>query len=1202
MNKGAIQRFAIWARNELIAQVSQRAYQYGITKEGCGEANAVTVGGRALSTDEQRQRKELVDQIRSKGYTQVMEEVAYTWFNRFIALRFMEVNNYLPSHIRVFSDSTGAFKPEILNDVLHLDLPGLNKEKVAEYIESNQTDNLYRYLLLTQCNALNEFLPRMFEKMGGYTELLLPNNILKQDSVLGHMVADIPEKDWTDQVQIIGWLYQYYNSELKDDTFALLKKNVKITKERIPSATQLFTPDWIVRYMVENSLGRIYVDKRKNEGIYADGRGLDEMTWHEAESERIATEKLIADKMGWKYYLPEAEQTQEVRKQLDEIQAEFANLDVKDIKVIDPCMGSGHILVYAFDVLMQIYESSGYSQRDAAQSILENNLFGLDIDDRAAQLAYFAVMMKARQYDRRIFSRGIQPHVYAIVESNGLDSSSVEYFTNNDPQLKKDFGTLMNELRDAKEYGSILNISQVDFSALYARVEEVRADISMFREIVLNSVLPLIQVSEVMAKKYDVVVTNPPYMAVSNAGAKVNDYVKKNFPDSKADMFAVFIERCGQMVKKNGYQAMITQHAWMFLSSFEKLRTKLLAVDIVNMAHLGARAFEEIGGEVVQTTSFIIRRTHVTDYTGEYCRLTEPTSQQGKEDMFLSGENRYAAVQSNFSKIPGSPVAYWVSNNLLDAFQSGIRLKDSGDTRQGMATSDNNRFLRFWYEVPHPIIGFNYANAEDASKSGMKWFPYNKGGAYRKWYGNQDYVINYEHDGLEVKAYATSLYKSASRTIKSMSEYFKPCLSWSKVTTVDIAFRFYPVGFIFDVAGCCIFYTDDNVRKYHFGFLNSNVCGAILKMISPTMNYEAGHIASMPIIDNLDYRDSIESLVDHNVETSRADWDSFEQSWDFIRHPLVPSVADKTEQQNSQFATSRMEKFGRISWHFEKWQQECEARFSQLKSNEEELNRIFIDIYGLQDELTPEVEDKDVTVRKAELERDIRSLISYAVGCMFGRYSLDEPGLAYAGGEWDASKYTTIIPDKDNIIPICDDDYFDDDITGRFVKWVETVYGSETLEENLKFIADALGGKGTPREVIRSYFLNDFYADHLKTYQKRPIYWLFDSGKKNGFKALCYMHRYQSDLLARMRTDYVHEQQERYRTQLTHLTDAIEHAGAAERVKLTKQQKKLQEQALEIQKYEEKIHHLADQNIQIDLDDGVKHNYELFADVLAKIK
>ena len=572
MNKGAIQRFAIWARNELIAQVSQRAYQYGITKEGCGEANAITVGGRALTGDEQKQRKELVDQIRSKGYTQVMEEVAYTWFNRFIALRFMEVNNYLPSHIRVFSDSTGAFKPEILSDVLHLDLPGLNREKVAEYIESNDTEGLYRYLLLTQCNALNAPLPRMFEKMGGYTELLLPNNILKQDSVLGHMVADIPEADWTDQVQIIGWLYQYYNSELKDDTFALLKKNVKITKERIPSATQLFTPDWIVRYMVENSLGRIYVDKRKNEGIYADGRGLDEMTWHEAESERIATEKLIADKMGWKYYLPEAEQTQEVRKQLDEIQNEYATLDVKDIKVIDPCMGSGHILVYAFDVLMQIYEATGYSQRDAAQSILENNLYGLDIDDRAAQLAYFAVMMKARQYDRRIFFRGIQPHVYAIVESNGLDSSSVEYFTNNDPQLKKAFGTLMNELRDAKEYGSILNISQVDFSALYARVEEVRADISMFREIVLNSILPLIQVAEAMAQKYEVVVTNPPYMGGRNMNNRLLEKIVAEYPQGKPDLYSAFILKAMRMTRNNGFSAMITQHSWMFLSSFETLR------------------------------------------------------------------------------------------------------------------------------------------------------------------------------------------------------------------------------------------------------------------------------------------------------------------------------------------------------------------------------------------------------------------------------------------------------------------------------------------------------------------------------------------------------------------------------------------------------------------------------------------------------
>ena len=875
MNKNAIQKFAIWARKELIAQVSQRAYQYGIDESGFGDASADTLNGRLLTAEEKSQRQELIKQIQEKGYKQVMEEVAYTWFNRFIALRFMEVNNYLPSHIRVFSDSTGAFKPEILSDVLHLELPGLNREKVAEYIESNDTEGLYRYLLLTQCNALNDPLPRMFEEMGGYTELLLPNNILKQDSVLGHMVADIHEEDWQDAVQIIGWLYQYYNTELKDDTFALLKKNVKITKERIPSATQLFTPDWIVRYMVENSLGRIYVDKRKNEGIYADGRGLDEMTWHEAESERIATEKLIADKMGWKYYLPEAEQTQEVRKQLDEIQAEFANLDVKDIKVIDPCMGSGHILVYAFDVLMQIYTSAGWDQREAAQSILKNNLYGLDIDDRAAQLAYFAVMMKARQYDRRIFSRGIQPHVYAIVESNGLDSSSVEYFTNNDPKLKKDFGTLMDELRDAKEYGSILNISQVDFASLYARVEKVRADISMFRESVLNSILPLIQVAEVMAQKYEVVVTNPPYMAVSNAGAKVNDYVKKNFPDSKADMFAVFIERCGHMTKKNGYQAMITQHAWMFLSSFEKLRTKLLSVDIVNMAHLGARAFEEIGGEVVQTTSFVVRKSHIADYKGEYCRLIEPTSQQGKEDMFLAGENRYAADQSNFSKIPGSPVAYWVGEKTLSAY-SNAALDGYMECKSGIMTG-SDEYIRMWFEPVISQIKFDCQSKYDMGDA--KWFPLNSGGDFRKWYGNNTKIVNLWNDGAEIKA-SVKNYR-----LRDPAYYFRRGITWGRITSSQIAFREVVDGSLFGDAGPIGFIEDK--RHYVLGFLCSNVVTSLLQITNPTLNFQVHDIMALPLIESPNKENNIEKIVGENIISSQNDWDSYETSWDFKRNPLV---------------------------------------------------------------------------------------------------------------------------------------------------------------------------------------------------------------------------------------------------------------------------------------------------------------------------
>ena len=883
MNKNAIQKFAIWARNELITQVSQRAYQYGIDESGFGDASADTLNGRLLTAEEKSQRQELIKQIQEKGYKQVMEEVAYTWFNRFIALRFMEVNNYLPSHIRVFSDSTGAFKPEILSDVLHLELPGLSREKVAEYIESNDTEGLYRYLLLTQCNALNDPLPRMFEEMGGYTELLLPNNILKQDSVLGHMVADIHEEDWQDAVQIIGWLYQYYNTELKDDTFALLKKNVKITKERIPSATQLFTPDWIVRYMVENSLGRIYVDKRKNEGIYADGRGLDEMTWHEAESERIATEKLIADKMGWKYYLPEAEQTQEVRKQLDEIQAEFANLDVKDIKVIDPCMGSGHILVYAFDVLMQIYTSAGWDQREAAQSILKNNLYGLDIDDRAAQLAYFAVMMKARQYDRRLLTRGIQPNIHSIIESNALGGAYK--LAMGDFLLSKEHQETLNYLLDAfidaKEYGSILCLEKRDYAGLLrawnltASQTTENLNLTLWFAAVEHEIPKLIEQAIILTQGYDVVVTNPPYMAVSNAGAKVNDYVKKNFPDSKSDMFAVFIERCGQMTKKNGYQAMITQHAWMFLSSFEKLRTKLLAVDIVNMAHLGARAFEEIGGEVVQTTSFVVRKSHIADYKGEYCRLIEPTSQQGKEDMFLAGKNRYAADQSNFSKIPGSPVAYWVSKNFIKCFDAK-RVSFYGNALEGIKTSDNDRFLRLWFEPNFTSVSLLPHSPTDS----IKWVFTTKGGEFRKWYGNIEYVMYWANNGREIRAFSGSSFYQESN-------FHRAATTWTYLTSGKISFRLLGDGFFYNNKGPAVFCDSENIAILLTGLLNTNVANYIQRFINPTLTILPGNIRNIPCILPANAKKRISQAVADCVDISRTDWNAYEISWDFKRNPLV---------------------------------------------------------------------------------------------------------------------------------------------------------------------------------------------------------------------------------------------------------------------------------------------------------------------------
>ena len=866
MNKNAIQKFAIWARNELIAQVSQRAYQYGIDESGFGDASADTLNGRLLTAEEKSQRQELIKQIKEKGYKQVMEEVAYTWFNRFIALRFMEVNNYLPSHIRVFSDASGAFKPEILNDVLHLDLPGLDSGKVAEYIESNDTEALYHYLLLTQCNALNSALPVMFERMGGYTEMLLPNNILRQDSVLGHMVSDIPEEDWQDAVQIIGWLYQYYNTELKDDTFAQLKKNVKITKERIPAATQLFTPDWIVRYMVENSLGRLWLEGHPN----AELRG------------------------GWNYYLDEAEQEPEVEAQLAKLREAYKTIKPKEIKVIDPCMGSGHILVYAFDVLMQIYTSAGWDQREAAQSILKNNLYGLDIDDRAAQLAYFAVMMKARQYDRRLLTRGIQPHIYAFAESNtittaplhdmGITLSRDEYDT-----AVKQVLRLLDELRDAKEYGSILTVTPCDWDLLrrfaVPRTEDEGGQqlLGIHGEQIAAPLLQrLINIGEALSQQYDVVVTNPPYMAVSNAGAKVNDYVKKNFPDSKADMFAVFIERCGQMAKKNGYQAMITQHAWMFLSSFEKLRTKLLAVDIVNMAHLGARAFEEIGGEVVQTTSFVIRKSHISDYKGEYCRLIEPTSQQGKEDMFLAGENRYAADQSNFSKIPGSPVAYWMNQNALRAFEN-TTLGEKTVASVGIQTGDNERFVHYWWEVLFDDICFS-AKKEADSFQEKKHFPYNKGGEFRKWAGNDYYVVWWQNDGEQIKESSLQTghhYQQYSDDLK-----FKPLVTWSRITTGLPAFRYKNSGYLSDMAGFCLYSTNTDLR-YVAAFCNSSVAAYYLQILAPTLNIMTGQVLALPVCASADNDNRILSFAESCVDLAKDNWDSFENSWGFKRNPLV---------------------------------------------------------------------------------------------------------------------------------------------------------------------------------------------------------------------------------------------------------------------------------------------------------------------------
>ena len=961
--------------------------------------------------------------------------------------------------------------------------------------------------------------------------------------------------------------------------FAALKKNVKITKENIPAATQLFTPDWIVRYMVENSLGRLWVEG------HPDAKAQLLPTPEEQAAYTVGNRD--PEDTKWHYYLEEAQQEPQVQAQLAEIRKQYADLTPEQIKVIDPCCGSGHILAYLFDVLMQIYENYGYTPRDAVTSILQNNLYGLDIDDRAAQLAYFAVMMKARRYDRRFFSHTTQPHVYAIEESNRIEKPDVEYFCNGKLELKDAMHIILTQLYDAKEYGSILTIPPQDWDALYARFDEVADESSFHRESIRKKLLSLVQVAQTLAQKYDVVVTNPPYMGSSGMGAKLAEYVKKNYPDSKSDLFAVFIEVCSRMAKQNGHQAMITQHAWMFLSSFEKLREKMMLTETVNMAHLGARAFEEIGGEVVQTTSFVRVRTHIDNYKGVYCRLIEPTTQQGKEDMFLACENRYIANQDNFAKIPGSPVAYWIGQDVFRVF-SEKSVRDYAEPRHGMSTGNNDVCLKLWFEINRRKICFDASSLEEFDSSNCKFAPYKKGGSFRLWYGNNDYVIAYDKKSRQIMESLPG-YRSSSTGF-----FFKPSINWSDVSTSAFGMRVSPRGFAFDGRGASMFCNND-VMMYIAALLASKFTTYILNILNPTLTFNIENVAAIPVIIDKNKKKQIEFTAADNIRLSKTDWDSFETSWDFTRHPFIKAI---TKYPN-------MMDIGNIylAECYDIWAGECEERFEKLKANEEELNRIFIDIYGLQDELTPEVEDKDVTVRKADLGRDVRSFISYAVGCMFGRYSPTYDGLAYAGGTWDDGKYNIYKPDADGIIPICDDEYFEDDMMGRFVEFVRVVYGDGSLEDNLRFIANALGGKGQPKEVIRNYFLNDFYADHCKIYQKRPIYWLFDSGKKKGFKCLIYLHRYQPDTIARIRTDYVHEQQARYRTAIEGLEKQVAAAtSTSERVKLTKQLNKVQAQDTELHQYEEKVHALADQMIKIDLDDGVKHNYEIFKDVLAKIK
>ncbi|MBM6820687.1 BREX-1 system adenine-specific DNA-methyltransferase PglX [Clostridium saudiense] len=1201
MDKNKIKSYAVWARRAMIEAVKDRAFKVGIEANKIYDIEILQGGFKIVGREEifnipSTHRDTLVKLVSEKGYEQVIEEVAYTWFNRFMGLRFMEVNEYLPTGVRILSsEDEGKTEPDVLTKINDIeDELDLNLDYVYELQDrgtEQAREELYKYILIKQCNELGNIIPQMFEKIQDYTELLLPDNLLQEGSVIRKMVTDIDEEDWKEEVEIIGWMYQYYISEKKDEVFAALKKNVKITKENIPAATQLFTPKWIVKYMVENSLGRLWLEGHPNEELQKE----------------------------WKYYLEEAEQEPEVEEELKKIREEHSHLTPEDIKVLDPCMGSGHILVYAFDVLYQIYKEAGYGEREIPRKILQNNLYGLDIDDRAAQLASFALIMKARHYNRRLFREikreDLDLNLCSIQESNTLGREEIDYFSNGNEELKNDINYLVDVFIDAKEYGSILEVKKINFDILKDRLFEIEKDNNLmfgdYRKIILGRIPVLIKQAEIMINKYDVCITNPPYMGNKGINDKIKNYIENKYKDVKGDLFSIYIKRNIEYTKKYGNLGFMTPMVWMFLSSYEELRNLIIDRNsITSLVHLEYSAFEDA---TVPLCLFTLKKSDKYK-NGIYIRLTDFVGgMEIQHKKYLESINnskctyRYISNSKNFCLIPGNPIAYWASNRIVDIFSKEKSLEYFAEPRQGMATSDNNRFLRSWWEIENKKIGFNIKSNDEAISSKKKWFPYNKGGEFRKWYGNNEFLINWENDGKEVKEYAAKLYKSYTRTIKNIPYYFKEGITYTFISSSSFGVRYSSSGFIFDVAGSTIF-PESGYIQYLLAFLCSKLAYEFLKMQNPTLNFQVGNIKKLPVV--MRESEIINKLTYDNIQISKNEWDSFEVSWDFKVHPLL-KVLDKEENNNIESA-------------FRIWETECEVAFKQLKYNEEELNKIFIDIYGLQDELTPEVEDKDITIRKADRERDIRSFISYAVGCMFGRYSIDAEGLIYAGGDfsykwkveddkWQVRKAekdeegnvisdswvdATFIPDVDNIIPITEDEYFEDDIVSRFIEFVRVVYGADTLEENLDFIAESLGVKAneTSRQTIRRYFLKEFYKDHLKVYQKRPIYWMFDSGKNDGFKALVYMHRYNESTVAKLRTDYLHSLQRKYEAEILRLQAIVESTtlSAREKTQAKKKIDRINKQIEECKLYDQVVAHVANERISIDLDDGVKHNYGLF--------
>ncbi len=1162
MNKRVLKEFAVYARNEMRNQVALRAQAFGVTPQGADKLRKgndyVEINGNRYPLSYQRPLETLIDEYNRKGYDKLIEEVAYTWFNRIIALRFMELHNYLPSRLRVLSSETeGKVDPDILTEYRYADLP-VDEQEIAKLLQQGKREEAYRHLLMAQCNQLSEIMPFLFEKPNDFTDLLLPEHLLHADSLINKLVQDEELTGCFEEVEVIGWLYQYYIAEKKEQVGGL--RNNAVRKEDLPFVTQLFTPKWIVQYMVQNSLGKMYHDLNPNT-------------------------KLVSE---WEYYLHA--NSNEENKHVPE------GATLETIKFLDPACGSGHILVYAFELLYDMYEESGYPKREIPKLILSNNLYGLDIDKRAVQLASFALIMKAQEKYGRFLRKTseVELNVHEFIDAQKVSNEALEYVCKNDEE-KQEIKIIIDEFKNAKQFGSLILPSQIEFDVYIGRIEKLMlakygvGEQAYVKEL-YHVLFPILKQAKCLSLKYDLVITNPPYHNKYNTDLK--DFVQKFYKNYKTDLYSAFIYRCTQMTVRNGYAGLMTPFTWMFISRHEKLREFIIRnQNISSLIQLEYSAFSEA---TVPICTFLIHN-QVYSHIGEFIRLTDF---KGEEQQPLRVKEavanekvtyRYKFNSRNFKAIPGNPIAYWASSQVSKIFLQGTPMGNLSEIKQGMATCDNDRFLRIWHEVEFNKCKFGASSSIEAKNCGKKWFPYHKGGKFRKWYGNHEFVVNWQNDGKEIKAFTSEINKlRPGGRVKNQEYYFRAGLTWSALTSSKISFRSFDVGFLFDTKGSVCFPKDETTRIKLIGLLNSKVADYLLKILAPTLDYNPLSLRRIPVL-SCNFMSKIKNLIDSLINISKNDWDSYETSWDFKDHPLLIHKGEAYY----------------LSEAFYNWAEFASKQFRQAKRDEEKLNEVFIDLYGLQQELAPEVSDEEITIRKADRERDAKSFLSYAIGCMMGRYSLDIEGLTYAGGEWDASKYRTFIPDKDAIIPLTDAAYFEDDVMTRLQEFLKVTFGEGTLQENLHWLAESLEMKNneTPIERLRRYFFDEFYRDHVRIYQKRPIYWLVDSGKNKGFRALIYLHRYTPDTLATLRFQYLHELQGKYAQEISRLEGVLTNPdlSATEKKKIEKQLASLRKRQQELVEFDKVVADYANQRIDLDLDDGVVVNYKKLQPILGKI-